>query len=313
MGPAEMTAEANNDSQSLTWSVDEALPRKEWLDDNLASLSALEDWRQGDLLTDVPMTWLLPQGEDQLTGATNPANHEAPVVSSDLIIPGAVVASQTCDIAFSPPGDKHPFVLLAPLVCETSLSKGMLSSAKSGRLGYLVKVTPSMQRFTERSWFADLRLLVPISKSLLLDRSPTRAFASQEETLRFAEFLGNKFRRPSVHSALSEELRDCLDAVIKGNGANKPTFTKVEQVRMHVSGDRLSPDRVQLFVLELSPLTDAEKATWDTWEPKAKAILSPYGIKLAPTVFVSPHDMRAAQYRETVPLQLRHLRSEPYW
>ena len=308
-----MTSDHKSNSGIATWSTDEALPPPDWIEANREALTRLEEWRQGDLVTDIAVTWLLPQGEDQLTGLSNLTEHEAPAVNSDLVIPGAVVASQTCDIAFTPPGNKHPFVLLAPLVRESSLGKGTLNAARSGDVGYLVQVNPSPARFTQESWFADLRILVPASKSLLMTREPTRAFASEEQAWHFAELLGHKFRRPAVHSVLSEGLRDSMDNLIKGTGRNKPTFTKVEQVRLHVSGDRLAPQRVQLYVLELSPLTDAEKETWNAWEPKVKALLTPHGISLAPTIFISPHDMRAVQYRGTIPLQLRQIRSQPYW
>lgn len=308
-----MATEFTDAHPEPVWTVGQTLPEREWLSENAKVIACLDEWRQGDLVTDVSVTWLLPLGLDQITGIRNLADWEAPASSKDLRIPGAVIASQTCDIGFSPPGDRHPFVLLSPLVPESALSTNARNAAKAGEIGYLFPVTPDREPFISECWFADIRLLVPASKSLLLQRKRIPGFAQEEQAWRFAESLGHKFRRPAVHSALSEDLPDSLDSFIRGTGKRKPAFTKVEQVRMHVSGDRLHPERVTLWVLESSPLNDAEKATWATWEPKAKGILSKHDINMGPTVFISPHDMRAITYRETVPLQLEHLSAPRFW
>lgn len=101
-------------------------------------------WKQGDLLRDVPLTWVAPSGIDPVTGLTFEADDEA---AGAVTLEGTydvIVCSQTCDLGAGPPGDNHPFVLVAPLIHEDGFGEPKRrSDAAKGMLGHLVRTLPA--------------------------------------------------------------------------------------------------------------------------------------------------------------------------
>ena len=158
-------------------------------------------------------------------------------------------------------------------------------------------------------WYADIRLMVPISKGILLDREPLAGFLTEEDSLAFGEIIAQKFRRPALHEALSEELPKALEVYVQNAGANRNPFTKVDQVRLHIlEGDRLNPARGRLVILtENSPLTPDEQAEWSDLNTSAAAVFAKHSITYAPLVHFDVTAMTAALYRNTVPVRCRYI------
>ena len=184
--------------------------------------SAIGDWSQGDLVEGLPTTWLAPQ-IDVVTGVGLEDRRQGPEGDGEVLEPvfdpdatGTwVIASQTCDIGAGSPGSHHAFVLVAPLTPAKRLPPSTTGLALKGGVNYLVPVDHERQEQEAPRWFADLRMLMPVSKAVLLTRHPRSAFASEEATLKFAEHLGAKFRRPALHAALSEELGRAINRHIQ--------------------------------------------------------------------------------------------------
>ncbi|MGE4115866.1 MAG: hypothetical protein AB7G36_16970 [Candidatus Nanopelagicales bacterium] len=270
----------------------------------------LSAWSQGDLVRDVPLTWIAPAGTDAVTGGELAQDVEGPVGYEQVRAAAAVICTQTCDLGSAPPGDRVPFVLLAPLVPYEEFNTSTRKLAREGRIGYLV---PAQPEGLEGDWFVDLRMIVPASKAVLLERSPVRGFADEAAALRFAEALAYRFRRPALHGALSDELVRDIEEYLRGLGAVNQAVARVRELRLLVlGGTRLNPERVQLVVLADPPLDPPMQAMWQKWEPRGKGVLTPHGVELAPTIFTDLHELRADMYRSSVPLSVKPLPA-PSW
>jgi hypothetical protein len=312
----------------LLWSAYDALPF-DWSQHQ----TALAQWKQGDLVQDLPLAWLTGPGEDPITGVVNDREEIRPAFDHSLRVT-AVICSQTCDLGATPPGDSHPFVLLAPLVHESCIPRRADTKlARSGKIGYLVRTLPpptpqawddsrddeaqadvrvdgaeqplSDLAARQEVWFADLRLIFPASKAILLSREPSPGFADEVASLTFAETLALKFRRAALNEVLSQALPEALRKFVHDNGHRKQPFAKVEQVRLLIlDGDRLRPARATLYVLTNGlALTDEERETWTRFQLATETLFSGHGITLAPMVHADVNQLSAAKYRESVPVR----------
>jgi hypothetical protein len=279
------------------------------------------------------LTWLAAPGEDPVTGVGNDRDEVRPAFDRSLRVT-AIICSQTCDLGATPPGDSHPFVLLAPLVHESSIpTTADRRLARSGKIGYLVRTLPpptpeawdesqedesrvdgtpedteqlpARRPARQEAWFADLRLIFPASKALLLSREPLPGFADEAASLAFAETLALKFRRAALNEVLSEALPQSLRKFVQDNGHRRQEFAKVEQVRILIlGGDRLRPDRATLYVLtDGVALTDEERETWTRFQQATETLFSGHGIALAAMVHADVNALSAAKYRESVPVR----------
>lgn len=315
---------------------------------------ALDKWKQTDLISGIPLTWIAPPGVDPVTGVdpglTDPT--VGPLWLEDTF--DAIICSQTCDLGAGPPGDNHPTVLVAPLIHEDHLgSNKRRTDAGRGILSHLVRVLPAdlnaradaleaaardkrdraarvlgvqPDKLTEEQvaelppctvsdiprghrWYVDLRILVPISKGLLLSREPVGGFLTEDESLSFGEVLAQKFRRPALHEALSEELPKVLETYVQNAGHSTNPFAKVDEVRLNImAGDRLNPVRGQLVIItENGALTPVEQAAWTDLNKSASQLFAKHGITFVPLVHFDISHMTAALYRKTVPVRCRYL------
>jgi hypothetical protein len=275
----------------------------------------LARWKQSDLVRQPVLTWSGPLADDPITGVAAGGFAWEAVVDDSLVVPYGVICSQTCDIGAAGPGSVHPFVDIAPVVRRDDLNKGERQDILQHKRMYLTALTAPPE---EGFWVADLRLIVPASKALLLHTEPLNGFATENDRLNFAEALGRKRRRPAVHGSLSEGLPQSLDAYIAE--VQKPKvappgdwYQKVEQVRLIISGDRLGPDRVTMLVIAEDPLSPDEKGLWRAWRTRAARVLKKDGITLAAIVFTDLDKLSARRYAESLPVGVQALGRPPSW
>lgn len=293
----------------------------------------LAQWRQGHLLTDVPVTWLAAPGLDPITGVDQSASSMAPLFDPTGL--PAIVCTQTCDLGATPPGDRHPFVHVAPLIRGDELDRNRRKLASQGKVSDLVAVRvpvpaplpsgegasreagpPALGKAPAPSeWFADLRLQMPISKAVLLDRQPIEGFEDEDGYTRFAELLAYKARRPALHAALSEDVPRMLTKFVRDIGAAKQCFAKVEQVRLLVlEGAPLYPARASFYVLTNGvKLDDDEREVWNQFQAQVSKPLKDNGIELAPLVHADVGQLSAVAYRSAVPVPCDALGALRYW
>lgn len=294
------------------WTVFDAMP-KAWPADLAEDLKL---WKQGDILTGIAVTWMMPPGFDDVTSFDNDVGGIRPAEHPDLQIQAAIICSQTCDIGAVTPGNAHPFVLIAPLLPDSAVRPSKLAArARQGKVGYLHPTLPPVKLEDTRSkesWYTDLRLIVPVSKSILRGRTPVKGFANEMDSLSFAETLAQKFRRASASDHLTGTLAGALRKFVQDRGPTKPTFTKIEQVRLlELSGDRLNSTRAQLFVYTEEGLSEGEDQEWRALDG---AVRPPDGASrhhaAAPEHHVCPHAAGSDLPRE-LPDLLRPAREDP--
>ena len=282
--------------------------------------SVIGDWSQGDLVEGLPTTWIAPQ-IDVVTGVGLEDRRQGPEGDGEVLEPvfdpdatGAwVIASQTCDIGAGSPGSHHAFVLVAPLTPAKRLPASTTGLALKGGVNYLVPVDHERQEQEAPRWFADLRMLMPVSKAVLLTRQPRSAFASEEATLKFAEHLGARFRRPALHAALSEELGRAINRHIQKR-MKQSAFAHTEHVRLVVkTGSRLEPKVVSLVVVLRERLEPADQEVWRDVDAAARSVLTPHGIMLDPTLIGTAESLSAQTYRMSVPLRITSLGNVGFW
>lgn len=275
----------------------------------------LARWQQGHLLNDVPVVWLGPAGLDQITGVENARDDLAPVFDPSTAGP-AIITTQTCDLGGLPPGSLHPFFQVSPLVRGDRIAGSIRSLARQGRVGYLVPVQSPFsakpvlnEDGTERrpgpdqEWYADLRVQVPVSKAVLLDRDPIAGFADEGGYLAFAELLAFRWFRPALHGGLSEDLPMLLTKFVKDKGgAKQQCFAKVEQMRVvFLGGDRLRPTRASFYVLtDGLNLDEQEREVWARFQTEAATMLKRHGVMVGPLLHCDVSELSASKYRESV-------------
>ena len=280
---------------------------------------SLDSWIQGDILVDLPVTWVAPAGDDAILESSN--NSDGPTLYHlPVKMPLAIICSQTCDISGSGVGSRHPFVLVAPLLGKEDLGSDLdLGNARARNVGFLFPVTVPESHSQNTEWFADFRMIFPVSKSLLISpnvqRLPNKL--SEQELLDFAEVLAFKFRRPALSESLSRLLPESLNAMVKDSKSrNQGNFDKLEQVRALVtSGDRLTPAGVTLYVLteEDQVLTQADKDLWDSWLRKSAITFKGISVVFGPTIFTSAIEMSAEEYRNTIQINVKVINTKLYW
>jgi len=165
----------------------------------------LNDWRQGDLVRGTPLFWAAPL-DDELTGlcVDDPGDGALPVVRWDgtaavggdepAVAEGmhasgtplwGIITSQTCDVAATGPGQRHPTVQVSPLrELSAEFNPGRVTEIRRGSNVDLVYV-PNVP--TPGEWAADLRISLPISKAVLLVRERVHGFRDAREAIEFGD------------------------------------------------------------------------------------------------------------------------------
>lgn len=279
----------------------------------------LNKWSQGDLIGPVtmrarfPLSWLMPVGTDPITGLSSPAQSVKPYFHHGSTAP-LVLASQTCDVSGADTGIHHPFVMAVPLSSSQHLGAQTCSLANQKRVPYII---PSLYRDpTDESvtWYADLRLLVPLSKGVLLAQKSGGPAFDADWLMRFAVGIAHKFSRPAVDDVLSTELPVAINAYVKNIGPTNKVFAATEEVRLLVTqGGWTSPGTgAQVVVIvDRSVLTKARQV-WTAWEPPVRKKLSTRGVKLGATVVTTATTLKASIYRQTSALRIEAL-GPPLW
>lgn len=291
-----------------------------------AGRASIDRWAQGHVIHDVPATWLAPV-DDVVTGVTMPEDSDAAseVASTaptgqelepafdQAAVTSWILVSQTCDIQTSPPGAHHAFVHISPLTHHSRLSKERLANARRDGLNYLFALDLERTADGEATWFADLRLVVPLSKAALLTRDPVDAFGTPERALKLSDLVAGKFRRPALHEALSEELRRAINAHVKKR-LKTNAFAHTEHIRIAIkNGTRLHPTTVALVGVTKEKLDIADQEAWRELDSVARTVLTPHGITVDPALLGTPEGLSAQIYRASTPLSIDCLNDIGFW
>lgn len=281
-----------------------------------AITDALARWRQGDLLESPPFFWSADPRHPLLpfTAANADPDREWQVLSLAAADrpPYGVIVSQTCDICEVKP--LSPFVDLAPVIdLEEVIGSGEKGEIRRHLWNYYVFLT--QQPVEGRFFVADLRASFPVEKGALVERDPLAGFATEQDRLDFSDRIATRVGRPAYADSVHDHVIGSLDRWIRDGlkGAKKQRsarFSGVQEVRLRIDGDRLSPRAVQLVVFQKSQLSQEDQAAWRAWRDEAAVLIKGSGIELQPIQFSSKSDMSAADYDELARVPLRYVGRE---
>jgi hypothetical protein len=285
--------------------IDNLIPES-WPED---IVTALDQWRQGHLIEGELGAWLSAAGRyDPVTGDDFP-DHESPLVAAAAGVGDAgylVIVSQTCDIAATGPGARHPFVQVCPVRdVGAAFSQSKVQQIRSGQIiEYVYLTKPPV---AGKDWAVDLRMSIPLSKGALVAAQPIEGFATLDDELALAASVATKFERPALHEYLSKDLIHAFEVFLSKARGTQDWCDDVEQLRLQVEGNRLAPKRVRLIVVTdidfNGILITKKKPLRDLWKSHRKALRA-LGIEQDPIAFRTLANMSVTDYRNSIPLNL---------
>lgn len=288
-------------------------------------IAALDNWQQGDLIRGLRVFWAVEGGtrdvlcdvdEDEAAdGGWVMARVPVETEGADPVEQLGVLVSQTCDIAAVGPGKRHPTVQVAPVVNLASIPS-RADDIRQGNVTDMVLLTGA--GLPSGEWAADLRISLPVSKAVLLSQNPVRGFARESEALDFGELVAIKYRRPALHDYVSKDLTESLNRLIRNQRGKSATWmNRVEQIRVLVTaGDRLHPQAIEPIVVTLGePFSPKEEAPLRNWrDEQARPLAAATGGCVLEAVAFRPRgDVRAVEYRDSVPLAVDELPRRRFW
>lgn len=266
--------------------------------------SSLKNWEQGDLLEGIPLTWIAPSGSDVITGLSSVEKEEFPYVAQELTPTHVIITTQTCDLLGKGPGTKRAFVQVSPVYPAALYGQGQQASGQNRQIVYLFPL-----RVGGTPHFADLRLSVPMAKSILIGRQPIRSGFDVEDAWQFAETVAHLYRRPALPDAVSEVLKSAVSRFIEAQGKSSPEIREIEQVRVLIGKKsfRSTSIPIELLVFGRTSAPDASmKGPWLSQLNDFGGAVKP-DYNLTGLRFTSPDDCSAKNYRNSFPLHLPSL------
>ena len=246
-----------------------------------------------------------------MTGDDFP-DHESRLVAAAAAVGDAgylAIVSQTCDIAATGPGARHPFVQVCPIRdVGAAFNQAKVQQIRSGQIIEYVYLTKPPARGSD--WAVDLRMSIPLSKGALVVAQPVEAFATEDDELALAARVATKFERPALHDYLSKKLIDALEELLSKARGSQDWCDDVEQLRLQVEGSRLAPKRVRLIVVTdidfNAILITKKKPLRELWKAHKKALRA-LGIEQDPIAFRTLAKMSVTDYRNSIPLNVQAL------
>jgi len=164
-------------------------------------------------------------------------------------------------------------------------------------------------------WAIDMRMSLPVSKSVLLAQKPESAFLTATEERDFGERFAAKSRRPSLHDEVSTTFVDKLRDIVKqAKNARLEWPERIEQFRFVVlDGDKLQPKKAELLVLLTEDLSDEDRRPIRDVVRKEQQRLADHSIVLAGAQFQPLSDCSAHLYRRSDPLYVPELSRGAFW
>jgi hypothetical protein len=277
-------------------------PRR-WTPDVVA---AAQRFYQGHLIKGVEFSYTgavthgLPTGgdsdESQSEPEDEPPDREFDFLTVTFPDPYAILTSQTCDVQEQPP-PQQPWINVAPAY--------RLRGAERALPDFFHRLDPV--GLPKGFWVADLRLEIPLEKTMLVGRKPIEGFADEEGYLDFAARLGRRRDR----AALATPLVEAVARTLRRRMANSKSFgreckAELITVRLNIEdGPRLAPAVVRVHVISRGEPTARLRAGFEKWWEAAYEECEAVGIVLLPLAFHDGTSMDVELYGRLVDLGVR--------
>jgi len=257
-------------------------------------------FRQGHIIEGVPLVYL------------GSATHPLWAVESEVLRDGfgrelqtsmekglplrhAMITTQGCDIL----KPTHTWIGVTPVYDAAEyFDRGKIGQIGAGQILYLLAIAPPWAT-SDQKWVADLRIEIPLEKTVLLGREPLEAYANDADYVRVPQRLAFLRQRPDVANA-------CLDYV------SQPLFDWVrqqderERERMWATVDHVriwqdsyeSPTKAQLIlVVHGGRMEDHDHDLWDAAQDHVYEQASAAGLMMIPTKVTTMEELSAAEFQ----------------
>ncbi len=235
-----------------------------------AITTALQNWRQGDVILDSDLAFIhIARLSQPLTDQANLAAQELPAEEGDSDLapvftqpPGFILLTQTCDIVRD--CKKRPYIELAPLVEMPEQEVEHIRRLKYPCFAYV----PAL---AARRLVADLDRTFTVEKAVLTPLTRLPGFADGQEASDFAEALSRKRSRfafpDDFHTVLKKFTKRFQDRA----GKQSPEGLHVDAVReIRVSAQpSWDAETIQLtfwFIKDRNPTPQQWNAFLGQWE-----------------------------------------------
>ena len=250
-------------------------------------------FKQGDLIERPPLFYGVSSGSriwgaDDEGEADDPEDEGSRVdeLHPDESPPFGIITTQTCDVS-EQGRPTQPWLQVSPvyrLEGEAEDQAHLLSKA------YIVEL--SGLDLPKGRWVADLRIEVPLEKTVLMGRAPIAGFGSEDEANDFARVLGVRRAR----AALANELVETVIRLIRKKKANNKAraarvWDELYKLGLQIEeGSRLKPSAVRLHVVCAGDPSALVRGWFAEWEDRARHEAAGADITLLPT---GHHDARS--------------------
>lgn len=210
--------------------------------------------------------------------------------------PYGIITTQSCDLAEESATPRKPWITVAP-VYQVAEDSPILDRDEVYRLDPV--------GLPDGIWVADLRIEMPVEKSILVGRTPLRAFPSEADEVAFGNYLARRRGRPALssvfHDVITEAMRDLRNESNARKKQRRRVRDRVYQVRLAIEdGTRLEPTAAKLWVV-CAAEPDEETTDWfGAWFDRARPIAQRAGLQLHPVGYMDARSADVLLYDELV-------------
>jgi hypothetical protein len=193
------------------------------------------------------------------------------------------ITSQTCEIVEDRPQPLRPWIQVAPVYrCEPG--------SKLLERDFILPLDPP--DLEGEVWVIDLRIEMPLEKSMLMERTPIEAFADQRGYEDLGNQLGASRGRPALGGVIHETFTDAMLAV---RNVNKTSKKRVKRFRDDIyklklgieEGTRLEPKSARLYVVTRDAPNEEMTEFFGEWWDRAHEVAEAGGLALLETTWLS--------------------------
>lgn len=200
-------------------------------------------------------------------------------LAADERSPYGIITTQSCDLAEERPEPQQPWLAVAPVYA-------LEPDSRLRDRDYVFEIAPP--GLEGGPWVADVRIEMPLEKSVLVGRRPIEAFPNEVGYIAFAGFLARRRGRPALASVFHEVLSETTRRLKSEQNANRQLARRargnVYKLMLAIEdGTRLSPVAAKLYVVTDGPATDEAREWFDLWWNEARMVGNGQGLQLHPT------------------------------